>query len=62
VNQYGNKLRVFNPIMKFPVGKRPLDRHRRGWEDNINVAVREMEWVCVDRVDPLTIGTSGWLL
>ena len=31
--------------MKFPEGKRPLDRPRRGWEDNINVAVH------VDRVD-----------
>jgi len=38
--------------MKFPDGKRPLDRHRSGREDNINVAVQEMEWVGVDRVDP----------
>ena len=33
-------------------GKRPLDRHRRGWENNSNMAVQEMEWVGVDRVDP----------
>jgi hypothetical protein len=37
--------------MKFPEGKKPLDRPKRGWEDNINVAVQEMEWVGVDRVD-----------
>jgi hypothetical protein len=33
--------RVFNPIMKFPEGKRPLDRTRRGWEDNINLLAPE---------------------
>jgi len=37
--------------MKFREGKRPRDRHRRGWKDNINVVVQEMEWVGVDRID-----------
>ena len=38
--------------MKFREGKSPLDRPRRGWGDNINVAVQEMERVGVDRVAP----------
>jgi hypothetical protein len=27
-----------------PEGKRPLERTRRRWEDNIKMALRELEW------------------
>jgi hypothetical protein len=27
-----------------PEGKRPLGRHRRGWEDNIKMDLREIGW------------------
>jgi hypothetical protein len=60
VNQYRNEWRVFNPIKKFPEGKRPLDRPRRRWEDNSNVAVQEMKWVGVDRIDP-AYDRNKWL-
>ena len=46
--------------MKFPEGKRPLDRPRCGWEDNINVTLQEVEWVGVDRVDP-AYDRNKWL-
>jgi hypothetical protein len=31
-----------------PDGKRPLGRHRRRWEDNIRVDIRERGWDSVD--------------
>jgi hypothetical protein len=27
-----------------PKGKRPLGRHRRRWEENIRMDLREIEW------------------
>jgi hypothetical protein len=33
------------------VGKRPLGRHRRSWEDNIKLDVREVEFNGMDCVD-----------
>jgi hypothetical protein len=38
--------------MKFPEGKKPLERPRRRWVDNINVAIQEIKWVGVYRVNP----------
>jgi hypothetical protein len=31
-----------------PEGKRPLGRHRRRWEDNITVDLREIGWGDMD--------------
>ena len=31
-----------------PEGRRPLGRHRRMWEDNINIDLQEVEWGCMD--------------
>jgi hypothetical protein len=31
-----------------PEGKRPLGRHRRRWEDNIRMDLREIRWVILD--------------
>jgi hypothetical protein len=51
---------IFNPIMKLPEGKRLLERPRRGWEDNINVAMQEMEWISVDRIEPAYERDMWW--
>jgi hypothetical protein len=34
-----------------PEGKRPFGRHRRGWEDNIKMDLREMRWEGMDWTD-----------
>jgi len=31
-------------FVRKPDGKRPLGRHRRSWEDNIRMDLRETEW------------------
>jgi hypothetical protein len=33
------------------VGKRPLGRSRRRWEDNIKMDLREIEWGGMDWID-----------
>jgi hypothetical protein len=32
-------------------GRRPLERPRRRWEDNIKIDLREVGWGCVDWID-----------
>jgi hypothetical protein len=32
-------------------GKRPLGRHRRRWEDNIKMDLREIDWGGMDWID-----------
>jgi hypothetical protein len=34
-----------------PEGKRPLGRHRRGWDGNIRIDLRDMGWGDVDWID-----------
>ena len=31
-------------LVKRPDGKRPLGRHRRRWENNIKIDLKDMEW------------------
>jgi hypothetical protein len=33
-----------------PEGKRPSERPRLGWEDNIRMDLRKVWWECVDRI------------
>jgi hypothetical protein len=42
-----------------PEGKRPLGRPRRGWVDNIEIDLREIEWVGMDWID-LAQNRSQW--
>jgi hypothetical protein len=32
-------------------GKRALGRHRRGWEDNIKIDLREIAWGSIDSIN-----------
>jgi hypothetical protein len=34
-----------------PEGKRPLIRHRRRWEDNIKMDLKEIGWDSMDWID-----------
>jgi hypothetical protein len=42
-----------------PKGKRPLDRFRRRWEDNIKVNLREIRWGSMDWIHLLQ-GRDQW--
>ena len=41
-------------------GRRPLERHRRRWEDNINMDLQEVGGGCVDRME-LAQDRDRWL-
>jgi hypothetical protein len=34
-----------------PEGKRPFERPRRGWEDNITMDLQDVEWSGMDWID-----------
>jgi hypothetical protein len=38
-------------LVEKPEGKRPPRRARGGWEDNIKIYLRKMEWEHVDWID-----------
>jgi hypothetical protein len=42
--------------------KRPLERTKCGWENNIRLDIRELEWEGVTGFIWLRIWTSGWPL
>jgi hypothetical protein len=44
----GDMRNALSILVGKPRGKRPLERPRRRWEDNIRMVHREMEWDCVD--------------
>jgi hypothetical protein len=39
---YGEKRNAYRILVGEPEGKRPLGRHRRRWEDNIRMDLREI--------------------
>jgi hypothetical protein len=42
VARMGEGIGVYRVLVGRPAGKRPLGRHRRRWEDNINMDLREI--------------------
>jgi len=42
---------VYRVLVGKPEGKRPLERSRRRWEDNIKMALQEVKCLCVDWID-----------
>jgi hypothetical protein len=43
----GGEVRVaFSILVGRPEGRRPLERPRRRWEDNIKMDLREIVWGC----------------
>jgi hypothetical protein len=41
---YGGEERCIQGLVGKPEGNRPLGRHRRGWEDNIKMVIKEIVW------------------
>jgi hypothetical protein len=44
----GEKMNAYRILVGKPEGKRPLERPRRRWEDNIKIDLREIRWGGVD--------------
>jgi len=42
---------VYNVLVRNPEGKRPLERHRHRWEDNIKLDLQELGCGCMDLID-----------
>jgi hypothetical protein len=62
VARMGEKRNACGILVGKLVGKRPLGRPRRRWENNIRMDLREIEWGGMTGLIWLRIGTSGWLL
>jgi hypothetical protein len=55
----GEKRNAYRILVGKPEGKRPLGRHRRRWEDNIRMDLREIGWGGMDWID-LTRDRDQW--
>jgi hypothetical protein len=47
----GEKRISYRILVGKPEGKKPLGRHRRRWEDNIRMDLREIGWYGMDWID-----------
>jgi hypothetical protein len=47
----GEKRNAYKISVGKPEGKRPLGRHRRRWENNIRMDLREIGWGGMDWID-----------
>jgi hypothetical protein len=47
----GEKRNAYRILVGKPEGKRPLERPRHRWVDNIKMDLRETEWDGVDWID-----------
>jgi hypothetical protein len=47
----GEKRNAYRILVGKPEGKRPLGRHRRKWEDNIRMDLREIGWGGMEWID-----------
>jgi hypothetical protein len=45
------KRNAYRILVGKPEGKRPLERPRRGWVDNIKIDLREIGWDGMDWID-----------
>jgi hypothetical protein len=47
----GEERTAYGILVGKPEGKRPLERPRRRWEDNIRMDLREIRWGGMDWID-----------
>jgi hypothetical protein len=47
----GEKMNAYRVLVRKSKGKRPLERPRRRWEDNIRMDLREIGWGGMDWID-----------
>jgi hypothetical protein len=59
VARMGKKSNAYRVLVRKPEGKRPLGRHRRKWEYNIKMDVREIGWGGMDWIH-LTQDRDQW--
>jgi hypothetical protein len=62
VGRMGKRRGVYAVSVGKPEGKRPLERPRRRWEDNIKMDLQEVGWGAQNLLIWLRIGTGGGLL
>ena len=48
---YGERRGAYRAVVGKPEGRRPLERPRRGWEDNIKMGFREVGWGDMDWIN-----------
>jgi hypothetical protein len=58
----GERRGAYRALVGKPEGRRPLERPRRRWEDNIKMDLREVGWEGMDWLDLAQDGTGGGLL
>jgi hypothetical protein len=58
----GEKSGAYRILVGRPNGRRPLERPRRRWEDNIKMDLQDVGWGTWTGMSWLRIGTGGWLL
>jgi hypothetical protein len=51
VTRMGENRNAFRIFVVMPEGKRPLERPRRRWVDNIKMDLREIGWNSMDWID-----------
>ena len=59
VARMGERRGVYGVLVGKPQGKRPLGRHRRRWEDNIKIYLREVGGGAWTGLIWLRTGTGG---
>jgi hypothetical protein len=60
--EMGKRKGAYRALVGKPEGRKPLGRHRRRWEDNIKMDLREVGWGAQTGLIWLRIGTGGGLL
>jgi hypothetical protein len=58
---YGKSIGAYRVLVGKPEGRRPLERPRLRWEDNIKMDLREVEWGAWTGSILLRIGAGGGL-
>ena len=53
---------VYRVLVRKPEGKRPMERPRRRWEDNIKMDLQEMGGVCGDWMELAQDRDRWWAL
>ena len=59
VARMGERIVYYRVLLGKPEGKRPLERPRRRWEDNVKMGLQEVVYGGMDCIDPAQ-DRDGW--